>query len=225
MLVSIAIQMIPVVGDAYSAFTGIIGFDPIAGVRLTDAERAIAIGSALVVGGGLHLLSRMGDGVADASRLGRAGEAGAGSRATDRAVTPASGARLDWVDEGGNLRAGSGPGMPARAYNYQSTVPGGRSSTISGRSQAPQVTYTNSSGSRVTAKFDGIDDVVLVDRKVSIFTSRKTAALATRQSEGLTALGTTGRWEVPSEAEANRAIRFLDGLRITNIDVRVVPMP
>jgi RHS repeat-associated protein len=94
MLLSIGIQMIPVVGDAYSAFTGIIGFDPIAGVSFSDAERAIAIGSAFVIGGGLHLLGRMGDGVADASRLGRAGEAaggaGVGARGLDGARDGAS---------------------------------------------------------------------------------------------------------------------------------------
>jgi hypothetical protein len=85
--------MLPVVGDLYSAFTGIIGYDPIAGVKLSDAERALAIASAFVVGGGLHLLGRMGDGVADASRLGRmgdaAGEAGVGARVGEGGATQA----------------------------------------------------------------------------------------------------------------------------------------
>ncbi len=77
MLLSIAIQSTPVVGDAYSALTGLIGYDPIAGVALSDAERGLALASAAVIGGGFHLLARLGDGVADGARLGRVGD-GAG---------------------------------------------------------------------------------------------------------------------------------------------------
>ena len=72
LLLSLAIQGTPIVGDAYSALTGLVGYDPIAGISLSAEERALAIGSAAVIGGGFHLLSRLGDGVADASRLGRA---------------------------------------------------------------------------------------------------------------------------------------------------------
>lgn len=40
MLLSIGLQSVPIVGDLYSAFTGVIGFDPISGISLSDAERA-----------------------------------------------------------------------------------------------------------------------------------------------------------------------------------------
>ena len=60
LLLSLAVQSLPIVGDLYSVLTGTIGYDPIAGIRLSDAERALAIGSAAVIGGGFHLLTRLG---------------------------------------------------------------------------------------------------------------------------------------------------------------------
>jgi RHS repeat-associated protein len=58
---SFFIQITPVVGDGYGFLTGLIGFDPIAGVSLSPEERAIAMGATLLVGGGFHLLARFGD--------------------------------------------------------------------------------------------------------------------------------------------------------------------
>ena len=83
LLLSLAVQSLPIVGDLYSVLTGTIGYDPIAGIRLSDAERALAIGSVAVIGGGFHLLARLGDGLADSARLGRAADAGTGLRAGD----------------------------------------------------------------------------------------------------------------------------------------------
>ncbi len=71
MLMSMAIQMTPVIGDAYSVLTGVIGFDPIAGVSLSSEERGLAIASAVVIGGGFHLLSRLGTDVASAAKVGK----------------------------------------------------------------------------------------------------------------------------------------------------------
>lgn len=77
---SIFLQSIPVVGDAYSALTGFVGYDPIAGISLSDSDRAIAIGSALLIGGGAHLLGHLGSASGDARLLDRAGEATGGAR-------------------------------------------------------------------------------------------------------------------------------------------------
>lgn len=226
LLLSIAVQSTPIVGDAYSALTGMIGYDPIAGVSLSETERALALGSAAVIGGGFHLFARVADKVADGARLGRAGDAGAGARGLPPGGGGGGGgAELRWVDEGGDLRTGvRGPGMSDEAYDYQSSAAGARSNVASWRASAPQVVYTDAAGNRVTAKFDGMDDEVLVDRKVSVFTSRKTADLARRQSEGLSALGRTGRWEVATLPEARRAIKLFESLGINNMTVRVVPL-
>jgi hypothetical protein len=63
---SIVLQMTPIVGDIYSAYTGVIGYDPLAGLALTPEESAIAIGSAFVFGGGLHLLGKVAKPIANA---------------------------------------------------------------------------------------------------------------------------------------------------------------
>jgi RHS repeat-associated protein len=55
-----AIQSLPVVGDAYTFVTGAIGYDPILNVSLSSEERLLAMGSAFLVGPGLHLLDRLG---------------------------------------------------------------------------------------------------------------------------------------------------------------------
>ena len=56
---SMLVQSIPGPGDLYSFATGAIGYDPLAGIHLSDTERAFAMGSAAVLGGGFHLLSRL----------------------------------------------------------------------------------------------------------------------------------------------------------------------
>jgi RHS repeat-associated protein len=99
LLLSLGIQTIPGIGDAYSFLTGSIGYDPIAGISLSTGERAMAIASAVVIGGGFHLLSRLGEDVADARRLERAGEdlagdAPSGLREADGIRPPDSGTRV-----------------------------------------------------------------------------------------------------------------------------------
>jgi RHS repeat-associated protein len=89
LLLSLAIQSTPGLGDAYGALTGLTGYDPIAGLGLSSEERALALAGSAVLGGGFHLLGRLADGTADATRLGRAGDelAGgvrAGVRETER---------------------------------------------------------------------------------------------------------------------------------------------
>ena len=73
MLTSAFVQATPVIGDAYSFMIGAIGYDPIAGIALSDAERGLAVASAVVLGGGFWLAGRLADDVArDAGTLGRA---------------------------------------------------------------------------------------------------------------------------------------------------------
>ncbi len=82
-LTSALIQAIPGVGDAYSFLIGATGFDPIAGVALSDAERGLAVASAVVLGGGFWLAGRLaGDAARDAAR-----DAGTLGRALDEAPT------------------------------------------------------------------------------------------------------------------------------------------
>lgn len=128
-----------------------------------------------------------------------------------------------WVDEGGNLRAGRGPGMSADAYNYQSATPGARSNPWTGRGQAPALNYTDATGNPATVKFDGVEGAQFVDRKTAIHTGPKTRALAHRQSEALAQNGFTGVWEVPSPTEAARAQQLLTQEGVTNITVKVAP--
>ena len=128
-----------------------------------------------------------------------------------------------WVDEGGNLRAGRGPGMSEEAYAYQSGATGARSNRLTGRGQAPALDYLGPDGVRLSVKFDGLEGAVLIDRKISVHTGEKTRALARRQSEALRQNGLTGVWELPTEAEAARAQQLLVREGITNIDARVKP--
>lgn len=45
----------------------------------------------------------------------------------------------------------------------------------------------------------------MIDRKVSVVTTQKVKNQAIRQSEALENNRMTGRWEVPNQAQANRA--------------------
>ena len=70
----------------------------------------------------------------------------------------------------------------------------------------------------------GVDGTNLIDRKTPVTTFPKSQRQALRQSEALSQHGLEGRWEVPSLREAERALRLLDRLRITNIEVRIVEL-
>ncbi len=82
--------------------------------------------------------------------------------------------------------------------------------------------YTAADGSTKTVRFDGLEGNVLIDRKVSVTTFPKSQAQALRQSQALQQNGLTGRWEVPTAAEAVRAQRMFQQLGINNIEVKVV---
>ncbi|MFB8439426.1 RHS repeat-associated core domain-containing protein [Streptomyces niveus] len=119
---------------------------------------------------------------------------------------------LNWVNENAN--------MSSAARAYDSGAVGSRAGV------APALQYYKAGGKSLSQiKFDGFDAVnrVMIDRKVSVTTFNKTYRQAMNQSLALEQNGYSGRWEVPSAAEAARARKVLGGLLITNIRVRVVP--
>ncbi|MFI5758759.1 ricin-type beta-trefoil lectin domain protein [Streptomyces sp. NPDC051569] len=119
---------------------------------------------------------------------------------------------VDWVNENANMSSA------ARAYDAGAT--GSRAGV------APALQYYKAGGNSLSQiKFDGFDAAngVMIDRKVSVTTFNKTYRQAMNQSLALEQNGYSGRWEVPTAAEAARARKVLGGLLITNIRVRVVP--
>ncbi|MDQ0795939.1 LamG-like jellyroll fold domain-containing protein [Streptomyces sp. B1I3] len=119
---------------------------------------------------------------------------------------------VDWVNENAN--------MSSAARAYDAGAAGSRAGV------APALQYYKAGGNRLSQiKFDGFDAAngVMIDRKVSVTTFNKTYRQATNQSLALEQNGYSGRWEVPTAAEAARARKVLGGLLITNIRVRVVP--
>ena len=120
-----------------------------------------------------------------------------------------------WVDEN------AGMNDVARAYNDSAT--GARSNLATEKSMAPAIYRSTPDGVGTIVKFDGVEDGVLIDRKVSVVTTDKAKDQALRQSQALTENGLTARWEVPTQAQANRAAKMFLELDIKNITPKVVP--
>ncbi|MGW0840373.1 polymorphic toxin-type HINT domain-containing protein [Streptomyces sp. NPDC002787] len=119
---------------------------------------------------------------------------------------------VNWVNENAN--------MSSMARAYDAGAVGSRAGV------APALQYYKADGKSLSQiKFDGFDAAsgVMIDRKVSVTTFNKTYRQAMNQSLALQQNGYSGRWEVPTAAEAARARKVLGGLLITNIRVRVVP--
>ncbi|MCP4138643.1 MAG: DUF4157 domain-containing protein [bacterium] len=114
--------------------------------------------------------------------------------------------------------------MSNRARLYNDSAQGARSNTVTQKGQAPQITRILEDGSNKGVRFDGIDinNRVLIDRKLSVVTTTKAKNQALRQSQALSENNLTGRWEVPNQAQANRAKKMLEELKIKNITVKVV---
>ncbi|MDX8031923.1 RHS repeat-associated core domain-containing protein [Lentzea sp. BCCO 10_0856] len=128
---------------------------------------------------------------------------------------------VEWVDEGGDLRAGKGPGMRQDAYDYQSSAPGARSNAVTGRGQAPYLEFADDAGNKIGAKFDGVSGNEVIDRKLNVVWSNKSADQATRQAATAAHYGLKAVWELPTAAAAGGATRFLADRGITGILVRV----
>lgn len=123
--------------------------------------------------------------------------------------------KITWIDEGAS--------MSPRARAYDEGALGSRSNVDTKMGQAPTLSRTAADGQTTTVRFDGVDGDVLIERKLSVVTSSKAKAQALRQSEALQQNGLTGRWEVPTQSQANRASKMFNELGVTNITVRVVP--
>ena len=119
---SAGLQFIPVVGDAYSLATGLIGFDPIAGFELSGTDRALAMAGGLALGGGFHLLGHVDDIARAENRVDALGDVGSGvgRSADDLGDFTRSGDNL-----GPSLRSGDGAGGAGRGADSWSPSGGG----------------------------------------------------------------------------------------------------
>lgn len=122
---------------------------------------------------------------------------------------------ITWIDEDAS--------MSAQAKAYDQAAMGSRSNIETGKSQAPSLTRTTVDGQITAVRFDGVDGDVLIDRKLSVVTTQKAKNQLFRQSEALQQNGFLGRWEVPTQVQANRATKLFNELGVTNITVKVVP--
>ena len=107
--------------------------------------------------------------------------------------------------------------MSPAAEKYQADVPGAR------QGEAPALDYTNAQGQKKTLRLDGVEGDVGIDRKLAVLHTKKAQKQAVRQSKAFADNGMTGRWEVPTDAEARRARQLFAKAGVTNIDVKVVP--
>jgi filamentous hemagglutinin len=121
---------------------------------------------------------------------------------------------VKWVDENA--------GMSPRARDYNDSASGARSNIDTKKGQAPTIDRIDESGKSKPVRFDGVDGDIMIDRKISVVTTPKAKNQALRQSEALKNNGMTGRWEVPNQAQANRAQKVFDELGIKNIEVKIV---
>lgn len=117
--------------------------------------------------------------------------------------------RVKWVKEDAT--------MSDEAKKYQAGAANARVG------EAPALEYTSVQGKTKMVRLDGVEGDIGIDRKTSIVMSKKMQNQALRQSRAFEQNGMTGRWEVPTEAEAKRAKRLFDKAEVINIDVKVVP--
>ncbi|WP_456311305.1 VENN motif pre-toxin domain-containing protein [Serratia proteamaculans] len=122
--------------------------------------------------------------------------------------------KVKWVDENAS--------MSPRARDYNDSASGARSNIETQKGQAPSIDRIDANGKNKPVRFDGIDGNVMIDRKISVVTTQKAKDQALRQSDALKNNGMTGRWEVTTQTQANRAQKMFDELGIKNIEVKVV---
>lgn len=191
---------LPGVGDLKDAQEVYTGEDLVTGEKLSKTQRVVtAVAAAVPVVGGKVLREAIRSRARTAEEL------------------------VSWVDEGGDLRAGGSAGMRPDAYSHQSSAPGARSNVLTGRSQAPYLEFTDPAGNVVGAKFDGVQGIELIDRKLNPFFSKKAVDQATRQAAVAEYYGLKAVWELPSKAAVEAANRFLMANGISGITVRLAP--
>lgn len=112
--------------------------------------------------------------------------------------------------------------MSGRARAYNDSAPGIKSSILTQNTIVPALKYTTKNGLEKIVKFDGIQNNILIDRKLAIVTTEKVQQQALRQSLALKQNSIQGIWEVPNTTQALRGQKMLDSLGIKNIKVRIV---
>jgi filamentous hemagglutinin len=142
------------------------------------------------------------------------GSSSASSSAKAAKDVPMSEGKVKWTDESAH--------MSGKAKQYNDSATGARSNTASQKGQAPTLSYNKDSGKLGQVRFDGLDNGVLVDRKISIVTTDKAKNQALRQSAALMQNNMTARWEVPDTKKLERATKMLKDLNINNITVKIV---
>lgn len=193
-MASLGVDFVPVVGD-------IKGF--------AEAESAIDYLAAIIAimpGGEL-----VGKSLKAAEKALAKGDLESASRLINKASDDI---QVKWVDENA--------GMSQRARDYNDSATGARSNIDTQKGQAPTIDRIDANGNSKPVRFDGVDDNVMIDRKISVVTTQKAKNQALRQSEALKNSGMTGRWEVPNQTQANRAQKMFDELGIKNIEVKIV---
>jgi len=128
---------------------------------------------------------------------------------------------VDWVPEGGNLRAGANPGMRPDAYRWQSLTPGARCDADSGYGLAPKLCFADKNGDEIAAKFDGAVGNEIIDRKRRFFHSQKAADETRRQLANAQYYGLTMVYELPNQWAVDDAWAFMQKYGITGAVIRV----
>ena len=111
--------------------------------------------------------------------------------------------------------------MSLRAQKYNDSASGARSNVITRKGQALSLSYIDSSGKSKIVRFDGLEDNVLIDRKIAVVTSPKVKNQILRQSAALKENNMQGVWEVPDASQGKRALKMMQELKINNIQVRI----
>ena len=125
-----------------------------------------------------------------------------------RSVVAKSAGEIEWVKE-----TVTNP----RAAAYER----GAAGAVEGK--APRLSALDGDGKTVTAKFDGVEGNVMVDRKLAVTTFDKSKKQALRQNVVAAENGKTVRWEVPNEKEAGRAETMFKELGTKHMESKVVP--
>lgn len=126
---------------------------------------------------------------------------------------------VEWVTEAVSARQ--------TASLYDAGADGARSAIAQQSRVVPAITRQLPDGTSRLVKFDGIReaDNVLIDRKTAVTTFSKSLDQAKRQSAASKLHGINGVWQVPNQAEADRALKVFSRLGIDNIAVEIVPLP
>jgi hypothetical protein len=219
-----------VAADTVSGARDVLTTNPVTTVRKAGRSIAQAIDTALVAEDvpARIQLSRAAQAIATASPrdLGRV----TGSVAGHVALSVAPGAGLAKVSTLRRLRlARPRPDFRppeigwAKETLKRNTAWAAYNDAASGARQgfAPTLMRTLPDGSQRAVKFDGIRGDYVIDRKWRIVTAPRAGQQVLRQSQVLAEHRLIGIWEVPTEKQRLKAVKFLKKMNVTNINVRV----